>query len=196
MFSRGITRSTRRCFARLKIKVKSSKATPDPTPIIKKFPVFLNLIYPEWDIPAIHQFNSRKELNTFLSKNILFLFDIKTGNAIHPHQSFKIDPNVTYDVAGPDTSYRDSDITSDEIWDMAFEGKTAAALKGALKTDGEEFIELSRVVRDPETGLNVGNWEMILEVSDGTLIFLETDYRMTKVSYHLQAIYFRSDLHK
>ena len=47
--------------------------------------------------------------------------------------------NVTYDVAGPNLSYRDSDITnSDEIWsspqtpypgDMVFGRKTAEALK-------------------------------------------------------------------
>ena len=35
---------------------------------------------------------------------------------------------------------------------MAFGRKTAAALKGALEAEGEDFIELSRVVKDPATG--------------------------------------------
>lgn len=150
------------------------------TPLIKKYPVTLHLVYPSWDLPTIHRFDSPKEIKTFLSDPKQFLVDTKTGIAIHPYQIHLIDPNITYDVAGSGLPYHEKGLTRDQVWDKVFERKTAITLKEALEVDDQKLVELPRV-RDPATGLDVGEWEVIFQATDGSIIFLETKYRMSKV---------------
>jgi hypothetical protein len=162
-----------------------------PTPLIKKYPVYLHLIYPSWDtsFPTIHQFGSAKEIKTFLSDPIQFLVDSKTGNAIRHDQIHMIDPNIIYDVAGSGLPDRmEGNLKRDQVRDKVFKRKAAMALREALQAEDQKLIELSRVVKDPATGLNVDEWEVIFQGSDGSIIFLETQslaYQMSKVCYQL-----------
>lgn len=172
------------CQASRQARLNMSTKTPPPS-IIKKYPVILNFLYPSWEIPAIHRFYSEQDIEMFLSERKQFLFDPITGDAIRRNEIHRIDPNITYEVAGSGLPYRPKFLKRDQVWDKIFERKTAAALKEALDAEGEKFIELSRVVKDPATGQDVGEWEVILKTSDGTLIFLETKYRMSKVSFQL-----------
>lgn len=83
-----------------------------PKPLIKKYPVTLQLVYPSWDMPTIHKFGSAKEITTFLSDPRQFLIDTTTREAIHPHQIHMINPDVTYDVAGSGLPYRGKGLTN------------------------------------------------------------------------------------
>ena len=70
------------------------------------------------------------------------------------------------------------------MWDKVFERKTALALKEVLEEEGPKAIELPRVYKNG-AGKDVGEWEAIYELSDGCIVFLETKYRMSKVSYQI-----------
>ena len=48
---------------------------------------------------------------------------------------------------------------------MLFERKTENALKEALQAEDQKLVELSRVVEDPATGLDVGEWEINFQTS-------------------------------
>ena len=187
MLVRAISTSAARFYA---------KPKPTPIPLIKKYPVTLHLMYPSWDIPTNHQFDSAEEIKTFLSDPKQFLLDIKTGDVIHCHQIHKIDPNIIYDVAGSGLPYREKGLTRDQVWYKVFERKTVNALKEALQAEDQKLIELPRVVKDPVTGLDVNEWEVIFQAFDGSLIFLETKYRMCKVSLFFLSIYFSNPYKK
>jgi hypothetical protein len=97
MFSRAsaITASASRLGAS-QIRSKSTKSKP----LITSYPVSLKFQYPSWDIPAIITFKSKKHIEVFLSEKKQFLLDAKTGNAVLPDQTEKIDPTITYDIVG------------------------------------------------------------------------------------------------
>jgi hypothetical protein len=152
-----------------------------PTPIIQDYPVTLRLKYPTWDLPLINSFDSAQQIEDFLGSK-QFLVDTKTNHAIRRHQIYKIDPKVTYEVAGSGLPFRsEGGMTREQMWDKVLEEKTAAALKDAQEKEGG-FVELPRVVKDPVTGLDTAEWESILKDNDGIIIFLGTKYRMSKVS--------------
>lgn len=163
------------------LRAKSTK----PIPIITKYPVRIGIKYPSWDVPAFIEFDSKKHIKTFFSERKQFLMDPRTGNCILPDETHRIDPSVTYDIVGTDLSYHhEKSLSPDQVWDRIFEGKTTRALRDWFISEGVKFAELPRVVKDPGTGLDVEEWELIIQiVSDGTLVFLETKYRMWKVSY-------------
>lgn len=92
-----------------------------------------------------------KDIETLLSPN-QFLYDSKTKDVICSCQTYLIDPDVVYEVAGFDLSYCEWD----QVWDCRlFEWKTAQTLMKALKAEDPNLIELPRVVENPETGLKV-----------------------------------------
>ena len=171
IFSRAISTSTACC------------ARPKHTPLIKKYPVILHLMYPSYDFPTINQFDSAKEIKAFLADRKQFLVNIETRKAIYHNQIHMIDPNVIYDVAGSGLPYREKGLTRDQVWDKVFKTKTAITLRDALEAEGEKLVELARVIKHPETGLDVAEWEVIFLASGGSLIFLETKYQMSKVCY-------------
>jgi hypothetical protein len=157
-------------------------AKAKPTSLIKTFPVTLRLLYPTWDKPASHEFSSAKEITAFLSEPKQFLMDPETGQAIRPDQVDKIDPNVIYDVAGSGLPYREKGLTREQVWDKVFERKTALILKEALEEEDPKVVELLRVIKNA-AGKDVSEWEALFQLSDGCFVFLETKYRMSKVSY-------------
>lgn len=152
------------------------------TPLIKKFPVTLHLLYPTWDQPASHEFSSAKEITTFLSEPKQFLMDPETGQAIRPHQINKIDPNIIYDVVGSGLPYCKKGLTREQVWDKVFERKAALALKEVLREEDPKAIELPKVIKNA-AGKDVSEWEALYQLSDGCIVFLEAKYRMSKVSY-------------
>ena len=167
---RALSTSTTR-FAR----AKTSK------PLIKNYPITLRFIFPPiWDKPTNHRFDSAKDIEIFLSNN-KFLYDKKTNDVIRGNQTHLIDPDVLYEVAGSGVPYREKDLSRDQAWDVVFEQKTAKTLLEALKADQPNVIELPRVVKNPETGLDVSEWELIVQEPDGSITFLETKYRMSTV---------------
>ena len=58
-----------------------------------------------WDRPALVEFSSRLDITTFLSEPKQLLMDPETGQIIRPHQVDKINPEVTYDIAGSGLPY-------------------------------------------------------------------------------------------
>ena len=150
-------------------------------PFIKKFPVTLRLQYPSWDTPAFIEFSSAKDITTFLSTPKQFLIEPITGQAIRPHQVDKIDPDVIYDVAGSGLPYREKGLSREQVWDRVFERKTAIALKETLENEDPKVMKLPRVIKD-EAGKDVSEWEALYQLSDGRIVFLQTKYRMSKVS--------------
>jgi hypothetical protein len=154
------------------------------TPLIKKFPVTLHLLYPAWDEPVSHEFSSADEIATFLSEPKQFLKDPATSEAIRANQIDRIDPNIIYDIVGTGLPYREKGLTREQVWDKVFERKAALALKEVLEEEDPKAIALPRVYKNG-AGKDVGEWEAIYELSDGCIVFLETKYRMSKVSYQI-----------
>jgi hypothetical protein len=151
--------------------------------LIKKYPVTLSLLYPSWTRPALHEFSSAKEITDFLSPK-QFLYDPATGHSIRANQVEKIDPSIIYEVAGSGLPYREPEKGStlrEQVWDTVFEKKSALALKESLEKEDPKVIALPRVIKKGE-GKAVGEWEAIYELSDGCIVFLESKYRMSKVS--------------
>jgi hypothetical protein len=66
--------------------------------------VTLRLQHPSWDKPLLADFYSPEDITSFLSTQ-RFLVEPVTGQIIRPHEVDKIDPDVTYDVAGFYLSY-------------------------------------------------------------------------------------------
>jgi hypothetical protein len=59
-----------------------------------------------------------------------------TNDTIHRHETYLIDPKVTYEVAGSGLPYRgEGGMTREQVWDKVFEEKTAAALKDAVEKE-------------------------------------------------------------
>ncbi len=134
-----------------------------------------------------HEFKSAEAITRFLSEPKQFLLDPETGHAIHPDQVKKIDPNVIYEVAGsglpyPEKGNPEKGMTREQVWDCVFEEKTALALKKVLEREDPKVTELPRVVKNGG-GNTVHEWEGIYQLSDGRIVFLETKFRMTKVSH-------------
>ena len=143
-------------------------------------------MYPPYDFVTVNRFKSAKRLEEFLADRKKILIDNKTGDAIHYDQVHMVDPNIIYDIVGSGLKYdraKGLSLARDQVWDKVFKRKTVIALREALEAEGEKLIELARVIKDPETGLDVAEWEVIFLTSDGSLIFLETKYRMSKVCY-------------
>ncbi len=150
-------------------------------PFIKKFPVTLRLQYPSWDTPGLAEFSSAEDITAFLSTPKQFLIEPITGQIIRPHQVDKIDPDVIYDVAGSGLPYREKGLSREQVWDRVFKRKTALALKETLENEDPKVMKLPRVIKD-EAGKDVSEWEALYQLSDGGIVFLETKYRMSKVS--------------
>jgi hypothetical protein len=68
--------------------------------------------------------------------------------------------------------------------DKVFERKTALALKEVLEAEDPKAVELPSVIKDA-AGEDVSEWEAIYQLSDGCIVFLETKYRMSKVSHQI-----------
>ena len=162
-------------------------ARPKPTPLIKNYPVTLRLRHPSFDDikPTIQEFDSAELIETFLSEKKQFLIDMRTGQVIRPDQVHKIDPNIIYNIAGSGLIYREKPegLSREQVWDRDFAERTAIILKETLEAEDPNLKELSKVVRDPATRQDISEWEIILQGSDGSITFLETKYRMSKVSY-------------
>ena len=150
------------------------------SPLIKKYPVTLSLLYPSWSRPALHEFSSAKEITDFISPK-QFLYDPATGHSIRANQVEKIDPSIVYEVAGSGLPYCEKGLTREQVWDTVFEKKSAFALKESLEKEDPKVKVLPRVIINEE-GKDVGEWEAIYELSDGCIVFLESKYRMSKVS--------------
>lgn len=150
-------------------------------PFIKKYPVTLRLQYPSWDKPGLAEFSSAEDITAFLSTPKQFLIEPITGQIIRPHQVDKIDPDVIYDVAGSGLPYREKGLSREQVWDRVFERKTALALKETLENEDPKVMKLPRVIKD-EVGKDVNEWEAVYRLSDGSIVFLETKYRMSMVS--------------
>jgi len=162
-------------------------ARASPASLIKGYPVTLRLIFPSWRMATSHEFKSAEAITRFLSDPKQFLLDPETGYAIHPDQVEKIDPNVIYEVAGsglpyPEKGNHEKGISREQAWDSVFEKKTALALKKVLEEEDPTVTELPRVVKNGG-GNAVSEWEGIYQLSDGRIVFLETKFRMTKVSH-------------
>lgn len=132
-------------------------------------------------MPCLAEFSSAKEITAFLSTPKQFLIDPITGKIIRPDQVDKINPEVIYDVAGSGLPYREKGLSREQVWDRVFEGKTALALKETLENDDPKLMKLPRVIKD-EAGKYVSEWEGLYQLSDGGIVFLETKFRMSKVS--------------
>jgi hypothetical protein len=73
-------------------------------------------------------------------------------------------------------------LSREQVWDMVFERKTALALKEDLEVEDPNIIaELPQVIRHA-TGEDVSKWEGIYQLSNGSVVFLEAQYRMSEVS--------------
>lgn len=57
------------------------------------------------------------------------------------------------------------------------------ALKAILQKEAGGFIELPRVIRDAK-GKDLAEWEAILELPDGCVVFLEAKFRMSMVGIY------------
>lgn len=156
------------------------------SPLVKRYPVTLRLLYPSWTLPAEHNFSSAKEITDFLSHPKQFLYNPENGHAIRANQVELIDPNIVYEVAGSGLPYREKGLTREQVWDSdtVFERKTALVLKQSLEKEDPKIITLPRVVKD-DAGKDVGEWEGIYELSDGCVVFLESKYRISKVSQRI-----------
>ena len=155
-------------------------ARPRTTPFIKKYPVTLRFQYPSWETPTLHEFSSAKDITEFLSTPEQFLYEPLTGKAIRPKQVDKIDPNITYEVAGSGLPYREKGLSRDQVWDRDFEMKTELALKDMLEKKDLKVTNLPRVIKG-KTGKDISEWQAVYQLSDGGVVFLETKFRMSKV---------------
>jgi hypothetical protein len=182
MFSRRAIRVTASRASLYYVRSKTTKSKP----LITSYPVSLKFQYPSSDIPYILTFTSKKDIENFLSERKQFLSNPITGHSIRPSQTEMIDPTMTYDIVGPGYPYpyREKSLSREQVWDRVFERKTAEALKKWLVLEGEEFVEMPRVIKD-SARQDVSNWELMVELSDGTVIFLESKFRMSKVSCQL-----------
>jgi hypothetical protein len=72
-------------------------------------------------------------------------------------------------------------LSREQVWDKAFKAKTAMALKDVLEKEGSVVVEMLRVIQDSQRK-DVNEWEAVYKLLDGCLVFLEAQYRMSKVS--------------
>src|SRR6266571_2128602 len=103
-------------FPRIQLAISTSAvhyARAKPTPLIKKFPVTLHLLYPAWSKATSHEFYSPEAITRFLEPK-QFLVDPETGHAIYADQVEKIDPNIMYEVAGSGMPYREKGLTREQ----------------------------------------------------------------------------------
>jgi hypothetical protein len=140
-------------------------------------------MFPPYDEPTFINFESFDKISEFLAPNLL-LRDPTSGVALHADQVRNIDPGIVYDIIGTGFPFREKGLSSEQVWDKVFEGKSSLALFSALQKEDPGVRELPRVIRD-EKGMDVAEWEAIYEMSDGCLIFLEAKYRMSKVCHQL-----------
>jgi hypothetical protein len=143
--------------------------------------ITLNILYPYWDMPISHTFKNVKAVAAFLKKPPQFLLDPDTGKAIRHEDVKQIDPNVIYDIIGSGMPYREKRLSREQVWDKVFEAKTAMALRDVLEKEGSVVVEIPRVIQDSQRK-DVNEWEAVYKLSDGCLVFLEAQYRMSKVS--------------
>jgi hypothetical protein len=144
--------------------------------------ITLNLLYPYWDAPISHTFKNEKEIVNFLKQPPQFLRDPDTNKAIRHGDVKQINPNVIYDIVGSGMPFREKGLSREQVWDKVFKAKTARALKDVLEKEGSVVVEMSRVIKDAQKK-DVSEWEAVYKLSDGCLVFLESKYRMSKVSH-------------
>ena len=153
-------------------------------PFIKNYPVTLHLQYPSWDKPCLAEFSSAEEITTFLLTHKQFLVEPITGQLIRPHQVDKIDPDIIYDVAGSGLPYREKGLSREQVRVQVFERKAVLALKDTLENEDPNVMSLPRVIKD-KAGRDVSKWEAVYQLSEGSVVFLETKYSMSKVSFQI-----------
>jgi hypothetical protein len=142
--------------------------------------ITLNIVYPYWETPTSLTFKSEKALAAFLKQPPQFLRDPDTGKAIRHENVKEINPNVIYDISS--MPYREKILSQEQVWEMVFGAKIATALKDVLEKEDPGIVELPWVVKDSQ-GKDVSEqWEAVYQLSDGCVVFLESKYRMSKVS--------------
>lgn len=163
-----------------------------------KFPVTVNILFPHCDEPYRFEFVSYKDFSDFLEPQSILRALSPGSKNIRARNIKDLDPTKAYEIVGPGYIYlgQERRPLKDQVWDTSrvFEEKSKLALKVKLQKDHPGLVDLPRVICDKATGKNVAEWEAVFQLSDGSIIFLESKYRMTLVSesifeYHTSGSY-------
>jgi hypothetical protein len=153
-----------------------------PHAITIKFPVTLRISLPEYGKPVSLRFTSFDNIADFLKPKSFFV-DPSSGTTVQIDQVEDLDPGVVYDVYGPGWTHRQKGLSREQVVDRVFENKAAMALKAILQKEAGGFVELPRVIQD-EKGKDVAEWEAVLELPDGCVVFLEVKFCMSMVGIY------------